>query len=271
MFQTGSVKNDVLHLEENKHAVEYYLQRIRCTDAHQKKLIKENFAKQDFNGKQNLAVDLEIPQNIFGKLLLDELNVPVVTKLITDENGLDNMQILIPCQLDDNLLCDVLHCDQPHKSSRQEIQERFPYGYPEDVTALLCRCLQGVVQSLVTNIFGKLTEHHHLQTRFDEDGSMHLIGNAWIKELTPYNETGELLTDMDIIPNFFTDTLNAKLVQAKTEMLSLEDTERITENTRIHLNMEDWEPMRESTLGDFICLSGRGFKSVWTDHWDHEH
>jgi hypothetical protein len=54
----GLVENNVLDLEENR---KYYLNQIRCTEAYQRKLIIENLAKQDFNGKQNLDVAEPIP------------------------------------------------------------------------------------------------------------------------------------------------------------------------------------------------------------------
>ena len=44
---------------------------------------------------------------------------------------------------------------------------------------------------------------------------MHLVGNVWIKELLPYNESGEILKDMSVVPNFYAEELGCRLLQEK--------------------------------------------------------
>ena len=265
--KVGLVENNVLNLEENKNAHEYYLNKIRCTEAFQKKLIMENLAKQNFNGKQNLDVDVPIPGLPAGlaTFLLSEMNVPVVVELFTNEKGLADAHQIVPCQLDESRFCDIRNCDRAHKSAVQRIEEIFKDGLPETISALVCRYLQGFVQSLETNLFSKLTEHHHLQLQFHLDGTVNLVGNVWIKELVPYNRTGEMLGDKSVIPKHFTDDLHLKLVQEKRELYNREDCDKVTEETSRHLEMDDWKKVREASLKELIWVSGRGFKSVWTD------
>ena len=264
--KVGAVDNNVLNLQENKNSHDFFMKRIRCTEAYQKMLISENLAKQDFNGKQSLAVDKVLGECNFERLLMDELNVPFVVKYITNDNGSQEAHELIPCILEENMICDVTYCDEIHLTPKQHAQKLFPDGnYPEEFGALYCRYMQGVVQSFVSNMFVNLTEHYHLQTQFFEDGSLHLIGNIWIKELTPYNKSGEMLDDNSVIPDFYDSALDCKLLQEKKEIFCMEDQQRISEETERHLEMKHWENVKESKLEEFVWSSGRGFRTVWTD------
>ena len=264
--KVGSVENNVLFLEENKHAYDYGLQQIRCTGSHQKKLIMENLAKQNFNGKQNLEIQIDLDEIPTGLsiVLLKELNIPVVVVPQIWHTGVPYRDSMVPCQLDENSWCDVTSCDRTHQLADDRVKELYKDGLPEEMSALVSRFMHGFVQSLISNIFKKLTVHHHLQLEFWGDGSAHLVGNVWIKELEPYNESGELLKDMSVIPDFYAE-LGCRLLQEERSLDDFEEVEKVTDETSANLDMDVWKPVREGHLQELICLSGRGFKSVWTD------
>ena len=266
----GSVENHIVNFEENRNSHDYFLNKIRCTEAHHRKLISENLAKQDFNGKQNLAVDIKIPMGGLAKFILKEIyaingvGVPIVTKHYRDERGAIHAHELVPC-ISDGIFCDLRNCDKgDHKTAGEWIAETFPDRLPDTTAAIACRFLHGYVNSVCSAIIKKLTIHHHIQLEHKVDGSVHMVGNVWIQELVPYNETGELLRDMSVIPEIFTDELELEVLQEKRE-LDWGDCEKVSEETSLHLEMDDWKQVREGTLKEMICVSGRGFKSVWTD------
>ena len=196
-------------LGKNRHAYDYHLQQIRCTESHQKRLIMENLAKQDCKGKQKLEVQIDLPEIPTGLsvVLLKEVNVPVVVIPQIWHTGVPYDDMIVPCQLDESNWCDVINCDRSHQYADDKVRELYKDGLPEEMSALVCRYMHGFVQSLVSNLFTKLTVHHHLQLEFWGDGAVHLVGNVWIKELVPYNESGEILKDMSVVPNFYREEL----------------------------------------------------------------
>ena len=92
--------------------------------------------------------------------------------------------------------------------------------------------------------------------------SAHLVGNVWTKELVPYNESGEILKDMSVVPNLYAEELGCRLLQEKRSLDDLEEFDKVSEETSAHLDMDVWKPVREGILKELICVSGRGFKSV---------
>ena len=273
--KVGSVENDIVNFEENRNSHEYRLKKIRCTEAHHRNLISENLAKQAFNGKQNLTVDMKIPMDGLAKVMVKEIyalageDIPIVTRYYTDDRGNKHAHELVPCRNENNF-CDVRHCDNTeveHQTAVDWIEERWVGGVdalPKGTSAIACRFLHKYVKSVVEAIIGKLTIHFHIQLEHKVDGSVHMVGNVWIQELVPYNETGELLRDVSVIPEFFTEDLEMELLQEKRE-LSWGDCDKVSEETSRHVEMNDWKQVREGTLKELICVSGRGFKSVWTD------
>jgi hypothetical protein len=263
--RVGSVDNNILNLEENKNAHDYHLKQLRCTEAYQKKLIRENLAKQDFNGKQNLNVDIKLPDLPCGltTVLLNEQQIPVEVFFSTDEQGYQDTMEIVPCQLDNNSFCDIHTCDRVHKSSTEKLDEIYKEGLPESTLPIVCRFMKQFVDSLVNNVFAKLTDQHHLQLEFHRNGDVHLVGNVWLKELIPYNETGERLTDKSVIPRFFTEALDLELLTEKRELDLFGEIEKVSEETSRHLEMDDWKHVREGSLKEMIYMTGRGFKNIW--------
>ena len=69
---------------------------------------------------------------------------------------------------------------------------------------------------------------------------------------------------MSVIPDFYAE-LGCRLLQEERSLNDFEEVEKVTDEISANLDMDVWKPVREGHLQELICLSGRGFKSVWTD------
>ena len=70
---------------------------------------------------------------------------------------------------------------------------------------------------------------------------------------------------MPVVPNFYAEELGCRLLQEKRSLDDFEEFDMVNEETSVHLDMNVWKPVREGILKELICVSERGFTSVWTD------
>jgi hypothetical protein len=263
----GSVTNGIVHLDELRNQQEYHLRNMRCSDAYKKQFVKENLAKQSFNGHQSLKVEMEMDILTFGlnKILLNELNIPVKVSLENTPEGLHIPKEIVPCEIDVDTYCDVDNCDRVHSSARDKLDEKLHGAIPISVLPIVCRFLKHHIDSFVNKVLTKHTDYYHLYLDIDMDDTVVLKGNLWLKELADFNKRNETVTDSSAIPEFFTEFCGFELVTEKKELELFSDFNKFSDKTSSHIDMDDWKAVREGSLLDMITSTGRGLKSVWSN------
>ena len=249
--------------EENQYSQYFHLSKLRCTNAYRDKLTDENFAKQTCNGMQNLKVDLEIPPIPFGlaTVLFDVVGVPIRIEKVIDENGVEVEKEVIPCiDRESKNVCNS-NCVEKHRLASEFITNT---GVSSKRSQLRARFIKSYVDSLVQNVIAPLTQHHHLQLEFLRNGTIKLVGNVWIKELDVYNETGEILTDLSVIPPYFLEDMGMDLNVEKAELLVPYENEPVSESTANCL-VENEGRLSEGSVQELIHKTGRGLTTIWTD------
>ena len=261
-----SVSENVVTPSENQHSHDFQMKKIRCTHAYARKLVEENLAKQVFNGSKNLKVDMDLPLCPVGMayVMLKVAELPVAVKNVVNESGIEVPQEIIPCiNQDTGEECDPAECGRQHVSANDYLTHTGVYSRESQIRA---RFMKSYIDSLVKYVITPLTDHHHLQLQFERNGNIKLVGNVWIKELAPYNESGERLNDQTIIPQHFTEELGMKLLNEIVELEIPFEYDPVSEPTANCIELEQgWIYVREGSLQEMIHTTGRGFKSIWSD------
>ena len=261
-----SVSENVVTPSENQHSHDFQMKKIRCTHAYARKLVEENLAKQVFNGSQNLKVDMDLPLYPVGlaSVMLKVVELPVAVTNEVNESGLEVPQEIIPCfDWDTREECDPAECGRQHMNAGEYLTNTGVYTRKSQLRA---RFMKSYVDSLVKYVITPLTDHHHLQLQFERDGNIKLVGNVWIKELAPYNESGVRMDDPTVIPQHFTQQLGMKLLNEKVELEIPFEYNPVSETTANCVEFgQGWINVREGSLQEIIHTTGRGFKSIWSD------
>ena len=269
----GYVSGQVLHTKnEAEPEPDFALKDIRGTDPYNKKIAKENKAKQLINGKRNFYLNKlvytpgAVNSKHFAKVMLENNGIPVFVDVNQQENGYETRDYIVPCHLPTGLWCTVNDCGSNHFQALEEVLANHQDdGKSESNAQVSARYLKESVDNFVYKLLEKQCKDFDLRLVFQRCGKVRLAGNVWLRELDNNNLNGLQEVDMDSISELFkSDFTNCNWVLLD-EIRDWEEQEQtITEETQRSIDSEPLEGLREVSVVEMVYNYSRGLKNHWT-------
>ena len=259
--------NKLYKLDDKKENLEKYMNNIRCTEAYQTRLVKENFDKQRANGRFNLYINIEL----FGgelwdpalaKLLLKNRNIDVQVVTKKKEDGVEVLEFVIPCDLGEYKHCDVRVCNEVHESAIDKAKQFYDDGIPEDEIMSVCKYLDRSANLYVNKIIKKEASEHDLKLVFGRNGFVYLRGIIWVEQLEEANRTGDETNTEDI--SSFARMIGAEVRSEIVELSAFPHEDPTSKETEENLDAGLACKLREGSVFEMVYQSCRGLTSHWS-------
>ena len=260
-LKMGFVVDSVLQLapEREDYSSEYFLRDFKGTEEYKKTIEAESHWRKTQNGKQFLKINRRIFSGILDDAVLAKILLTMEGIQVSKIELPGQMLLVVPCQTDENVVCDVTKCKETHNTAKQASLEMFPHGViPEDKLFPVSHYIKKYVDILIETHLKKITTNHDLKLDFYRSGEVYLRGNLWTSSLEGCNMAGETGSQNDLSTIFKGDHYQLSGGDEEND-----EEEPFTPELEALLGPAEKDNLREASLMEAYFCNGRGLQMRW--------